>query len=55
MNSEVSATEQNGVQDFKISLRSQDFYGISIFHGDFKISYGFQDLNEISQDLTKIS
>ena len=52
---EGSATEQNGVQDLKISLRSQDFYGISIFHRDFKISYGFQYLNEISQDLTKIS
>ena len=42
-------------QDLKISLRSQDFYGISIFHRDFKISYGFQDFNEISQDLTQIS
>ena len=41
-------------QNLKISLRSQDFYGISIFHRDFKISYGFQDLNEISQDLTQI-
>ena len=36
------------------SLRSQDFYGISIFHRDFKISYRFQDLNGISQDLTQI-
>ena len=44
---EGSATEQNGVQDFKISE-------ISGFLWDFKISYGFQDLNEISQDLTRI-
>ena len=36
------------------SPRSQDFYGISTFYRDFKISYGFQDLNEISQDLTQI-
>ena len=41
-------------QDLKISLRSRDFYGISIFHRDFKMSYRFQDFNEISQDLTKI-
>ena len=43
----------------KIS-RSQDFNEISGFimgfqyFIDFKISYGFQDLNEISQDLTQI-
>ena len=55
LNFKGSATEQNGVQDFKISLRSQDFYGISIFHKDFKISYRFQDLDEISQDLSRIS
>ena len=32
----------------------QYFIGISRSHMDFKISYGFQDLNEISQDLTQI-
>ena len=42
-------------QDLKISLRSQDFCGISRFHRDFKISHRFQDLTEISQDLTEIS
>ena len=33
----------------------QYFIGISRSHMDFKISYGFQDLNEISQDLNEIS
>ena len=43
------------VSNISRSPRSQDFYGISIFYRDFKISYGFQDLNEISQDLNEIS
>ena len=58
-----SATEQNGVQDLKISLGSQDFYGISIygfrdFYGiygismDLRISMGFQFMDfEISMGL----
>ena len=32
----------------------QYFIEISRFHRDFKISYRFQDLDEISQDLTQI-
>ena len=45
-NAEGSATEQKwcpGFQDLKISLGSQDFYGNSRFHKDFKISQRFQD------------
>ena len=42
-------------QDLKISLRSQDFCGISRFHRDLKISHRFRDLTEISLRFRKIS
>ena len=45
-----------GLRDtLRISMGFQYFIEISRFHRDFKISYGFKDLNEILQDLTKIS
>ena len=45
---EGSATEQNGVQDF---IEISGFIMGFQYFVDFKISYGFQDLNEISQDV----
>ena len=50
MNSEGSATEQKWYprfQDLKISLRFRDFMISLRSHIDFKISYRFQDLNDI--------
>ena len=43
-----SATEQNGVQDLKISLRSQDFCGIS------RISLRFHKISNFTEIIGKI-